>query len=235
MGLASTKDPDGRDEPPLCCYFERRDVAIHDTWRVSGLRGTGSCDFEVRDLFVPQQHTHAFIGPRPTQAGVLYRLPTTSIFPWAASVAPLGIARGAMDAFAQLAVGRMRSGTAAPLRDREIVQSNFGRIQALHRSGRAFLIETMTELIAALEADEARLTQARAIFRVACAHAAESAVRIVDMIAAETGAASIFETCTIERYARDVHAAVKHIAMSPASYIVAGRLGFGLDPGTTRF
>ena len=93
----------------------------------------------------------------------------------------------------------------------------------------------MTELIAALEADEARLTQARAIFRVACAHAAESAVRIVDMIAAETGAASIFETCTIERYARDVHAAVKHIAMSPASYIVAGRLGFGLDPGTTRF
>jgi alkylation response protein AidB-like acyl-CoA dehydrogenase len=235
MGLASTKDPDGRDEPPLCCYFGRRDVAIHDTWRVSGLRGTGSCDFEVRDLFVPQQHTHAFIGPRPTQAGVLYRLPTTSIFPWAASVAPLGIARGAMDAFAQLAVGRVRSGTTAPLRDREIVQSNFGRIQALHRSGRAFLIETMTELIAALEADEARLTQARAIFRVACAHAAESAVRIVDMIAAETGAASIFETCTIERYARDVHAAVKHIAMSPASYIVAGRLGFGLDPGTTRF
>ena len=235
MGLASTKDPDGRDEPPLCCYFERRDVAIHDTWRVSGLRGTGSCDFEVRDLFVPQQHTHAFIGPRPTQAGVLYRLPTTSIFPWAASVAPLGIARGAMDAFAQLAVGRVRSGTTAPLRDREIVQSNFGRIQALHRSGRAFLIETMTELIAALEADEARLTQARAIFRVACAHAAESAVRIVDMIAAETGAASIFETCTIERYARDVHAAVKHIAMSPASYIVAGRLGFGLDPGATRF
>jgi indole-3-acetate monooxygenase len=235
MGLASTKDPDGRDEPPLCCYFGRRDVAIHDTWRVSGLRGTGSCDFEVRDLFVPEQHTHAFIGPRPTQAGVLYRLPTTSIFPWAASVAPLGIARGAMDAFAQLAVGRMRSGTTAPLRDREIVQSNFGRIQALHRSGRAFLIETMTELIAALEADEARLTQARAIFRVACAHAAESAVRIVDMIAAETGAASIFETCTIERYARDVHAAVKHIAMSPASYIVAGRLGFGLDPGATRF
>jgi len=235
MGLASTKDPDGRDEPPLCCYFGRRDVAIHDTWRVSGLRGTGSCDFEVRDLFVPEQHTHAFIGPRPTQAGVLYRLPTTSIFPWAASVAPLGIARGAMDAFAQLAVGRVRSGTTAPLRDREIVQSNFGRIQALHRSGRAFLIETMTELIAALEADEARLTQARAIFRVACAHADESAVRIVDMIAAETGAASIFETCTIERYARDVHAAVKHIAMSPASYIVAGRLGFGLDPGATRF
>lgn len=236
MGLASAKGPDGRDEPPLCCYFQRRDVVIHDVWRVSGLRGTGSCDFEVRDIFVPEQSTHTFIGPKPTQPGVLYRLPTTSIFPWAASVVPLGIARGAMDAFAELAVGRMRSGTSAPLRDREMVQSNFGRVRALHRSGRAFLIESMTDLIAALSADDnTRLTQARAMFRTACTHAAETAVRIVDVLAAETGAASIFETCPIERFARDVHAAVKHIAMNPNSYVVAGRLGLGLDPGAFRF
>ena len=75
MGLASLKGADGKDEPPLCCYFERRDVVIHDTWRVSGLRATGSCDFEVRDLFVPEQHTHIFIGARPTQDGIVYRLP----------------------------------------------------------------------------------------------------------------------------------------------------------------
>src|SRR5262249_51877698 len=135
---------------------------------------------------------------------------------------------------AQLAAGKTRLGTSVPLRDRELVQSNFGRIQALHRSGRAFLIETMSELIAALEADEIRLTKAKAIFRVACANAAESAVRIADMIAAETGAASIFETCPIERFARDIHAAVKHVAMTPNSYVVSGRLGLGLDPGTTR-
>src|SRR4051812_11607670 len=47
MGLASLKGADGMEEPPLCCYFERGDVAVHDTWRVSGLRATGSCDFEV--------------------------------------------------------------------------------------------------------------------------------------------------------------------------------------------
>src|SRR5690349_14406845 len=125
-------------------------------------------DFEVSDIFVPERHTHAFIGPMPTQPGVLYRLPTTSIFPWAASVAPLGIAWGAMNAFAELAVGRTRSGTSVPLRDREIVQSNFGRVQALHGAGRAFLIETMGCLIAALSGDETRLVQARATFRLAC-------------------------------------------------------------------
>jgi hypothetical protein len=60
-------------------------------------------------------------------------------------------------------------------------------------------------------------------------------MRIVDALTAEAGAATIFEASPLERAARDVHAAVKHIAMSPNNYIVAGRLALGLDPGTTRF
>src|SRR3954453_464219 len=71
MGLASAKAADGKDEPPLCCYFDRRDVVVHDTWLVSGVRATGSPDFEVRDIFVPDQHTHVLRAPRPTQDGIL--------------------------------------------------------------------------------------------------------------------------------------------------------------------
>jgi alkylation response protein AidB-like acyl-CoA dehydrogenase len=235
MGLASPKGADGKDEPPLGCYFERRDVVVHDTWRVSGLRGTGSCDFEVRDLFVPEQHTHIFMGLRPTQDGIVYRLPVVSAFAWTVSVVPLGIARGAMNAFAELASRKARQGASALLRDRDIVQSNFGRADALHRAARAFLIDAMSELMAASAEGGPRLINARAVFRAACTHAAESAVRIADMLAAETGAVAIFETSPIERFVRDIHAAVKHIAMSPNNYVVSGRVGLGLDPGTPRF
>ena len=235
MGLASTKGADGKDEPPLCCYFDRRDVVVHDTWRVSGLRATGSSDFEVRDIFVPEQHTHVFMAPRPTQDGILYRLPAVSVFAWTVSVVPLGIARGAMNAFAELASRKTRLGVSALLRDREIVQSNYGRADALHRAARAFLIDAMSELTAASAEGGPRLINARAVLRTACTHAAESAVRIVDMLAAGTGAAAIFETSLIERFVRDVHAAVKHIAMTPNNYVVSGRLGLGLDPGTPRF
>jgi alkylation response protein AidB-like acyl-CoA dehydrogenase len=235
MGLASEKGADGKDQPALCCYFERRDVLVHDTWFVSGLRATGSCDFEVFDLFVPERHTHISLSPRPTQDGIVYRLPTLSVFPWTVSVVPLGMARGLMNAFVELARRKARLGASSVLRDREIVQSNYGRADALHRAARAFLIEAMSELMAALTEEGSRLIDARAVFRTACAHAAESAVRIADMLAAETGAAAIFETSSIERFVRDIHAAVKHIAMTPNSYVVAGRLGLGLDSGTSRF
>ena len=235
MGLASLKGADGKDEPPLCCYFQRRDVVIHDTWRVSGLRATGSCDFEVRDLVVPERHAHVFMAPSPTQDGIVYRLPSVSAFAWTVSVVPLGIARGMMNAFVELAGRKGRSGVGTLLRDREIVQSNYGRAEVLHRSARAFLIDAMSELMAALADDGPRLISARAMLRAACTHAAESAVRIADMLAAEAGAAAIFETSPIERFVRDVHAAVKHIAMTPNNYLLAGRLQLGLDPGTPRF
>jgi indole-3-acetate monooxygenase len=235
MGLANPKRPDGADGPLLCCYFERRDVAIHDTWRVSGLRATGSCDFEVRDLFVPEQCTHEFTGHEPSQAGVLYRLPVISSFAWTVAVVPLGIARGAMNAFLELAKRKTRQGTTTPLRDGEIVQGNFGRIAVLHQAARALLIEAMAELMAAVPEEGQRLIEARAMFRAACTHAAESALRIMDTLAAEAGATSIFEASPMERFVRDVHAAVKHVAMSSNNYIVVGRLALGLDPGTARF
>lgn len=235
MGLACLRDADGNEEPPLCCYFERRDVVIHDTWRVSGLRATGSCDFEVRDLFVPEQHTHLFMEPPPTQDGIVYALPTVCVFGWTVATVPLGIARGAMNVFVEHAGRRARQSITTVLRDREIVQGIFGRADALHRAARAFLIEAMSKLIAVRSEGGPSLVEARVVFRAAATHAAESAIRVVEMLAAESGSIAIFETSPMERFVRDVHAAAKHVAMSPNNYVLSGRVGLGLDPGTKRF
>ena len=162
-------------------------------------------------------------------------MPGLSVFAWTVSVVPLGIARGAIATFTELANSKARLGTTSQLRDRETVQAMVGRAEATHRAARAFLVEAMTELMAATDVGGDRLMQARAIFRVACAHAAERAARIVDMLAAAAGDTAIFETCGLERAVHDVHAAVKHDAMSPNSYVVAGRLGLGLEPGMLRF
>jgi hypothetical protein len=196
---------------------------------VSGLRGTGSCDFEIKDAFVPLSHTHPLTDFTPTQPGIVYRLPGRSIFPWTIASVPLGVARGAMDAFVALASRKGRTGTT--LRDSETVQMATGRMEAIHRAARAFLIDAMTQLMAALDDDAGRLVQARVTFRLACAHAGESAVRIADLLAREASTASIFETGTLERSIRDIHAATKHVAMNQIGYTIAGRNSLGLDPG----
>jgi alkylation response protein AidB-like acyl-CoA dehydrogenase len=234
MVLASVK-PEDPDTPLICCYPGRADVTILDNWHVSGLRGTGSCDFEVRDIFVPAAHAHPFIGLQPTQSGLLYRMPPSSVFAWSICGVPLGLASGAIASFAELACRKSRLGTRTLLRDRETVQATVGRTRAMLGAARAFLIDSMTELMAATETGGERLVEARAHIRIANTHAAETAISVTDMLAASAGAAAIFETCALERAVRDVRAAAKHIAMSPNNYIIAGRLALGLDPGTTRF
>jgi indole-3-acetate monooxygenase len=233
-GLAAVGTNTG--QAPIFCYFPREQVTIHDTWHVSGLRGTGSSDFEVTDAFVAADHTHEMIAPPPTQPGILYRIPGLSIFPWSINGAPLGIASGAMAAFTKQATkNKSRLGTTVRLQDREMVQSVVGRAEASLGAARAFLTEAITALLADLDDDGDRLMRSRARLRIACAYAAETAASIVQVLATEAGASAIFEHSGLERAVRDVQAAVKHVAMSPYSYIVAGRLRLGLDPGSMRF
>jgi hypothetical protein len=93
----------------------------------------------------------------------------------------------------------------------------------------------MTELIAATDIGGERLLKTRPMFRMAATYATETAVSIVDTLAASAGSASIFETCKLERMARDVRAAARHVALSPNNYVIGGRVGLGLDPGSSRF
>ena len=234
MGLASIKTAEGENGPPICCYFSKLDVQVHDTWFVSGLRATGSCDFEVQNVFVPVEHTHPLVDFRPTQSGLLYRLPGLSAFAWTVSVVPLGIAQGAIDYFIELAGKKTRLGSTSPLREHESIQAMIGRAETAVRAARAFLVDATEELMTATDVGGDRLLQARAFFRAACTNAADTAMRVVDWIAADAGTAAIFEAGTLERSVRDVHAATKHVAMTPNNYIVAGRLTLGLEPGTTR-
>jgi alkylation response protein AidB-like acyl-CoA dehydrogenase len=150
-------------------------------------------------------------------------------------VVPLGIARGAIDTFKEMATRKTRAGTASVMCERELIQSMVGRVETLHAASRALLVNAMADLMDATKIGGQELVRARINVRAAAVHAAESSVRIVDMIAAEAGAIAIFESCPLERSVRDLHAVAKHIAMSPNSYATAGRIALGLDPGTARF
>lgn len=234
MGLCRLEG--GSEDPRenlFCVYMPAEAIRSTDNWHVSGLRGTGSCDFEAGDLFVPEDQIHRFLEPQPTQPGLLYQAPTISLFSFSVGLVPLGIARAAVQSFVGLA-GRTRGGTTQPLREREMIQVDVARAEALRRSAKALVIDALAELEAAMSDGGYRLLEARAFFRVALTHAAETCHKAVGMIAAAAGTTAISEASPLERLVRDMDAAAKHVAVGPHTFVAGGRVLLGLDPGTGR-
>ena len=112
-------------------------ATIRDTWHVLGLRGTGSHDFLVEDVFVPASHSYSKAGPA-LQPGPLYDPRLSLTWLWTATVAnAMGIARGAIDAFVELAASKATTMSATLLRDRPLVQARVAEAEAILSGARA--------------------------------------------------------------------------------------------------
>jgi indole-3-acetate monooxygenase len=218
----------------IFCHIPVTQVQILDTWFVSGLKGAGSNDVLVQDVFVPTAHCHAFVDAVALHSGPLYRFGMIPMLPLSVSIVPLGIAKAAVAAFIAL-TGRTTVGTNQPLRDREMVQTDLARAEALRRSGKSLILSALQDLEQAMSVGGQPLISARAFFRVVLAHSAEACLRSMELLAAAAGAAAITESGRLERCLRDVQAAAKHVAMSPHNFTVGGQLMLGLDMTGKRF
>lgn len=213
----------------------RAEIEIIDNWHVAGLRATGSCDFEFRDVFVPEDRSLPTFTAPPRKSGALYATPLISVFAASIPLVSIGIARCAIDAFVALAENKTPMGGTGRLKEKATVQAELGRAEASLRSGRAFLLEAMQEVWEAAEEGDMPTMHQRAIVRIAAAHAAEAAVRAVDLVWNAAGGTALFESCPIERCFRDVHATTQHIGTNANNFELGGRVLLGLDPGTPRF
>jgi alkylation response protein AidB-like acyl-CoA dehydrogenase len=225
---------DGRPEIRVM-IFPTSAVEVIDTWSVSGLRGTGSHDYRVADLFVPEDHTIDYFAPQAVQTGTLYAVPAISVLAVAIAAVPLGIARSAIDEVVALAAAKTPYGSSTPLRDKPTVQADVARAEVLLGSARSYLLAMIGELWGEVAGGGAASMQRRGMLRLACAHAAQASAQAVDLVYNAAGGTAIFETGRLERCFRDVHAVTQHIATSTSNNEAGGRMLLGLDPGAPRF
>src|SRR5262249_1146296 len=139
------------------------DCQILDTWYATGARGTGSHDFTVTGVFVPNERSlPASTLQLPRHAGALYTFgagtvpqvshastrtaPWTGVGPISFAAIALGVGRGALEALSGLAARKAPRGGKALLRDDVVVQSQFGEAEATLRAARAFVYETTREI-----------------------------------------------------------------------------------------
>jgi indole-3-acetate monooxygenase len=214
------------------CLIPTAEGEILDTWYTTGLRGSGSNDFSVNDRFVPIERTCSFPDVPQRRPGALYALPL--MFLYNASGVPLGIARGAISAFVELASRKPMTlgnliGQRTMLCDEAFAQSALAQAEALVRSARSFVFETMEKMWDTLvRGDRPDLTQ-RALCRLAVANAYQACTKAVALLYKAHGGKSVYSAGPLDRHFRDIHTINQHTIVSPKVYEKAGAVLMGLN------
>ncbi|HUA32292.1 MAG TPA: acyl-CoA dehydrogenase family protein [Candidatus Binataceae bacterium] len=209
------------------------DIKILDTWRVTGMRGTGSHDYMIEDAFIGE----GFAAPMgfdrsPVETGALYRCPMLVTYAFAKAAIAIGIARHAIEALKDLAQSKKAVFSAHPIRERIAIQTDVARAEAIARSASAFLYQTVDQVWQCLASGEAVSHEQRAVAHLAAVDAVHRCTQAVDLMFTAGGATAIHESSPLERCFRDAHIVGAHVTVQPAMYEAAGRVLLGLPPGT---
>jgi len=213
-------------------FFPAAACEIIDTWDSIGLRGTGSHDFAVTNVFVPTSHSLSFREP-PVETGPLFALPTIAMFSAGLAAVPLGIARHAIDILTALTRTKIASRSRQSIRDDAMLQANLGRAESLVRSGRAYVYEALGEAWDAVSAGRTLTLEQRSALWLAGTHAATAAKEAAELMFSAGGSASPYVSNGLERCVRDIHAAAQHIILTAANYQMVGQAFLGLDMRAT--
>jgi alkylation response protein AidB-like acyl-CoA dehydrogenase len=205
-------------------------AVVEKTWSTLGMRGTGSNDVVIEEVFVADEHTCLLYDP-PATEGPLYDRRTVTAISWTLAAAnALGMARGAMDTFVGLATRSGTTTTPVLMRDRTPVQTTVGEAEAIISGARAYVLDSvgaMWDRACQGTADPGPLVlQAR----LAITHAMRESVRAVDLLYYAAGTNAIHESNGLEFYFRDLHTAGQHIAGLHSNFEYGGQVLMGLAP-----
>ncbi len=224
------RNPDGR-QLVRTTLFPKESAQIIDNWQVLGLRGTGSDSYAVEDLFVPQQFTLARDDPAERrEPGLLYKFTSGMVYAMGFSNVSLGIARGALDAFVELARDKIPRGARQPLRHNNVIQSEVARCEAILRASRAYVRSTLREMWDEAERNGDFAPDQHARLRLAATWAIQQSRAVVAAVYSAAGATAIFNDNPLERRFRDMHAGSQQGQGRPVHFETVGQILLGLPP-----
>lgn len=194
--------------------FDPSQVRIVPTWDTSGMRGTGSHDFEVVDVFVPQRRAFD-VADMSRESGPLYRLPFTVLTELPVAAVALGIAQHALESFATLARNKKSKGTDLSLADEPTTRSQYAQSHSRWRFARARIHEVAREAWLAVQSGRLLNASELAEITASCALCVSDLRAAVGELAALAGMSAIVRGNDLARAWRDLQTLSAHISVSP--------------------
>ena len=207
----------------------RDQVSFNDGWHVQGLKGTGSYDYGVTDVFVPQSRTFELFARRPhrgtSPATRMGLMPVTAAghASWA-----LGVAKSMLDDVQELAATKFRMSDMASLASRPTFQKGLAHHRAAWRAARLLVLDAFTTAEAAVGAGEDLTPGLRADMRVAAVYATDTARSCAEWAHLAAGTSSIREGTRLERAFRDIYTGTQHAFISEKVAIDVAQIWLGI-------
>jgi indole-3-acetate monooxygenase len=199
-----------------------------DNWDVMGLRATGSIDYTIDGVFVPEHFSHFAVTETPERGGNFYRLGIINIAGICHSGWALGVGRRMLDELAAMA--RSKTGRPGQIVDSDSFAESFGHAEAVYRAARALVFETWRDVTATIDRGESLSLQQQTLIRLGTVHVTRAAQEVVRFVYASSGTTGL-RAGDIQRYFRDMHAGTQHVIPSAPILQRLGRMLAGLEEG----
>jgi alkylation response protein AidB-like acyl-CoA dehydrogenase len=220
--------PDGKPAERTM-LIPKASAQINDIWRVIGLKGTGSDNYAIENLFVPDRYTFTRESAADRREhGPLYRFTAFHLYGIGFAAIALGLARASLDAFVALAATKVPKTKTFVLRDNAVVQSQVALAEAKLASARAYLLSILHGTWTTAARGEALSLMQRAALKLAGTYAVHQGKDVVDTVYHAAGATAIFEDNPFERRFRDVHTVIQQVQAQFANFEMVGQVLLGL-------
>jgi 3-hydroxy-9,10-secoandrosta-1,3,5(10)-triene-9,17-dione monooxygenase len=228
------------DGPPELCMYALPidDVAVLDTWHMSGMVGTGSNDIEVHDAFVPSHLRLSLAdvrdgdGPGARFHGTpTYRMPMLPVLGLTAAAPAVGCAMRTVERFRERLQERTVYGTADRQSERALAQARLSRLTVRAGHMEATLRAIAADVAARGEASEPCPELERAELRVRIGLVVQEARDLVRSVVEASGAGVHHLEDPTGRALRDLETLSCHTVFDlDIAAETHGRLLLGLPP-----
>ena len=206
----------------LLAIWPADQARLIDTWDGLGLRGTGSGDIEVADLFVPDEQVNPGFYGAPRYDRALFRMKEMPEVGHGAHA--LGVASAALESFVDAVnmkplPGSTRHMAMGHMQGHQIA---FARADVLVRAARALLYEAVRAAYAEVKVHPELSLELRVRLREANLFSVRSAKEAVGLIFEMAGSSAVYRGRSIEQAFRDINTAANHTNYVETAYTAIG-------------